>query len=153
MIVLFNSEYRNKIQQLDDNLTAASDEIAQLRYRIRDKDIAILDLTEERDRFRDAFARRYRIKIIPEPDLSQAPHPGRQKTKKLLRSRYYWPTWNYDVDRYLDNCLTCKRMKTTRDRTPGLLQPLPVPARPCSILVWTSVHSRGTVMDMMPYSR
>jgi len=57
-------------------------------------------------------------------------HPGRQKTKKLLRSRYYWPTWNYDVDRYLDNCLTCKRMKTTRDRTPGLLQPLPVPARP-----------------------
>src|SRR6202007_414384 len=46
----------NKIQQLDDNLTAASDEIAQLKYRIRDKDIAILDLTEERDRFRDAFA-------------------------------------------------------------------------------------------------
>ena len=34
MIVLFNSEYRNKIQQLDDNLTAASDEIAQLKYRI-----------------------------------------------------------------------------------------------------------------------
>jgi hypothetical protein len=56
MIVLFNSEYRNRIQQLDDNLTAASDEIAQLKYRIRDKDIAILDLTEERDCFRDAFA-------------------------------------------------------------------------------------------------
>ena len=37
-------------------MTAASDEIAQLRYRIRDKDIAILDLTEERDRFRDASA-------------------------------------------------------------------------------------------------
>ena len=57
-------------------------------------------------------------------------HPGRRKTKKLLQSRYYWSNWNSDVDRYLDNCLICKRMKVSRDKTPGLLQPLPIPARP-----------------------
>jgi transposase InsO family protein len=57
-------------------------------------------------------------------------HPGQQKTKKLLQDRYYWPAWNIDVDRYLDNCLVCKRIKVSRDKKPGLLQPLPIPARP-----------------------
>lgn len=57
-------------------------------------------------------------------------HPGRGKTKKLLRARYYWPTWRRDVERYVDNCLICKRTKEWRDRPPGLLQPLPVPDRP-----------------------
>ena len=32
-------------------------------------------------------------------------HPGQRKTKKLLQDRYYWPAWNIDVDRYLDNCV------------------------------------------------
>lgn len=57
-------------------------------------------------------------------------HPGRTKTKKLVRDRYYWPTWSRDVDRYIDNCLVCKRTNTWRDRAPGLLNPLPVPSRP-----------------------
>jgi transposase InsO family protein len=57
-------------------------------------------------------------------------HPGRAKTKKLLHQRYYWETWNHDVDRYTDNCLVCKRTKTRRDLPPGLLQPLPIPDRP-----------------------
>jgi Integrase zinc binding domain/RNase H-like domain found in reverse transcriptase len=26
-------------------------------------------------------------------------HPGQRKTKRLLQNRYYWPTWNMDVDR------------------------------------------------------
>ena len=117
---------------VEENLSASSLEEYRVRAREGDADWklennqllfrGLLVVPEEGD---------LRARLLDEihRQISTA-HPGRQKTKKLLRSRYYWPTWNYDVDRYLDNCLTCKRMKTTRDRTPGLLQPLPVPARP-----------------------
>lgn len=41
---------------LDQELAAAKEEIARLKLRIKDKDTAILDLTAERDQFRDAYA-------------------------------------------------------------------------------------------------
>jgi len=56
-------------------------------------------------------------------------HPGRTKTIKLLKDRYDWPGLGTDVDRYIRNC-PCKRAHVPRDRTPGLLQPLPIPERP-----------------------
>ncbi|EEA26621.1 retrovirus polyprotein, putative [Talaromyces marneffei ATCC 18224] len=57
-------------------------------------------------------------------------HPGRDKMKKLIRERFYWESWNADVESYVDNCRTCGRTTTWRDRAPGLLQPLPIPERP-----------------------
>jgi len=57
-------------------------------------------------------------------------HPGRTKMLKLVRERFYWEAWSNDVNRYVDNCKTCKRTNTRRDRAPGLLQPLPIPVRP-----------------------
>jgi hypothetical protein len=57
-------------------------------------------------------------------------HPGIDKMKALLSTRYYWPGWATDVSRYVDNCRVCKRAKTWRDRAPGLLQPLSAPDRP-----------------------
>ncbi|EED14572.1 retrotransposon polyprotein, putative [Talaromyces stipitatus ATCC 10500] len=68
-------------------------------------------------------------------------HPGRSKTKLLVKERFYWETWSSDIDRYVDNCMTCKRTNTRRDLPPGLLQPLPVPARP-----WQHIS-----MDFMTY--
>lgn len=35
-----------------------------------------------------------------------------------------------DVERYTVNCHVCRRAKVPRDKTPGLLRPLPVPDRP-----------------------
>jgi hypothetical protein len=57
-------------------------------------------------------------------------YPGREKTKRLLQDRYYWETWRYNTERYLDNCMICKRTKSLRDKTPGLLLPLPISDRP-----------------------
>lgn len=57
-------------------------------------------------------------------------HPGPEKMKKLVAARYYWPELTSDVERYGDNCKICKRTKAWRDKTPGLLQPLPIPHRP-----------------------
>ena len=57
-------------------------------------------------------------------------HPGRNKTRRLVQARYYWPGWRKDVDRYVKNCLKCRRAENPRDRKPGLLSPLPIPDRP-----------------------
>ena len=57
-------------------------------------------------------------------------HPGRDKTYYLLRPRYYWKNMLSDVERYIRNCNVCRRNHVPRDKTPGLLHPLPVPQRP-----------------------
>jgi hypothetical protein len=54
-------------------------------------------------------------------------HPGRNKTRKILVSRYYWPGLPADVAQYVHNCHECRRATVPRDRLPGLLQLLPVP--------------------------
>jgi transposase InsO family protein len=63
-------------------------------------------------------------------DQISTAHPGRDKTYRLLRDRYYWKGMLVDVDRYVRNCHPCRRASSPRDKTPGLLQPLPVPDRP-----------------------
>jgi hypothetical protein len=55
-------------------------------------------------------------------------HPGRNKTRRILSAHYWFPGLPGDVDRYVSNCL-CRSAKVPRDKTPGLLQPLPIPLR------------------------
>jgi len=57
-------------------------------------------------------------------------HPGQSKTSKLVRERYYWPNLRAFVNRFINNCQTCHRSRATRDKPPGLLNPLPIPDRP-----------------------
>ncbi|MDA4119333.1 MAG: reverse transcriptase domain-containing protein [Thaumarchaeota archaeon] len=57
-------------------------------------------------------------------------HPGKGKTGKLLRRRYFWPQMDEDIARFVANCHACRRSKVPRDKTPGLLHPLPKPDRP-----------------------
>lgn len=57
-------------------------------------------------------------------------HPGRNKTRALVAERYYWRGWKQDVDQYVRNCKKCRRAENPRDKTPGLLQPLPIPDYP-----------------------
>lgn len=61
-------------------------------------------------------------------------HPGRAKMFELLARSYYWPGMRKSVERYIRNCHTCKRSKTTHHAPYGVLRPLPVPHRP-----WTDL--------------
>ena len=56
-------------------------------------------------------------------------HPGQTKTRRLVAEQFWWPGLAGDVDRFVHNCLKCRRAKVPRDKTPGLLQPLPIPSR------------------------
>jgi len=62
-------------------------------------------------------------------------HPGRSKTKKLIASRYWWPRMSSDIEVFVENCMPCHSSKYPRDKTPGLLQPIPPPQRPWQCLV------------------
>jgi transposase InsO family protein len=57
-------------------------------------------------------------------------HPGKSKTKKLIKERYYWLRMDADIEQFVRNCHACRRSKVPRDKTPGLLRSLPVPERP-----------------------
>ena len=57
-------------------------------------------------------------------------HPGKGKTKTLIKERYYWLGMDDDIERFVSNCHACRRSKVPRDKTPGLLHPLPIPDRP-----------------------
>jgi hypothetical protein len=56
-------------------------------------------------------------------------HPGRNKTRKMVAVQYWWPGITSDVNQYTANCRVCRSSKVPRDKTPGLLQPLPIPLR------------------------
>jgi hypothetical protein len=57
-------------------------------------------------------------------------HPGKGKTKALIKERYYWLGIDNDINRFVSNYYACHRLKVLRDKTPGLLRPLLIPDRP-----------------------
>jgi hypothetical protein len=59
-----------------------------------------------------------------------AGHPGRDKTFELLTRKFFWPTLRKDVERFVANCHTCRRIKPRRHAPHGTLLPLPVPDQP-----------------------
>ncbi|GJP67057.1 hypothetical protein CLOP_g23929, partial [Closterium sp. NIES-67] len=63
-------------------------------------------------------------------DSNLSGHYGIDKTAKLLSRNYYWPDLPTDVQQYVTSCATCQRMKSSRLRRAGLLQPLEPPSRP-----------------------
>jgi hypothetical protein len=72
-----------------------------------------------------------RTELIKEAhDQVSTAHPGRDKTYRLLRPRYYWRGMRADIERFVRNCHPCRRADAPRDKTPGFLHPLPVPEHP-----------------------
>lgn len=57
-------------------------------------------------------------------------HLGPSKTLGFLRDHVWWKTMTGDVQKYCDSCMTCKRSKPANQKPYGLLNPLPVPAKP-----------------------
>jgi hypothetical protein len=60
-------------------------------------------------------------------DSLAAGHPGRAATVELLDRHFWWPAMRKTVERYIRNCVVCRRTKTSRHAPYGFLKPLPVP--------------------------
>ncbi|KAJ9538155.1 hypothetical protein OSB04_030888, partial [Centaurea solstitialis] len=54
-------------------------------------------------------------------------HPGATKMYRGLREDYWWPCMKRDVARYVEECLTCRKVKAEHQRLHGKLQPLEIP--------------------------
>ncbi|XP_053549738.1 uncharacterized protein LOC128641196 [Bombina bombina] len=61
-------------------------------------------------------------------------HPGITKTHELLSRQYWWPNLKQDIIGYIQNCHVCARNKKAHHKPFGLLNPLPVPDVP-----WTMI--------------
>ncbi len=59
-------------------------------------------------------------------------HPGVQGTLAAIRQRFWWPTRERDVRRFVASCHVCAQTKSSNTPLAGLLRPLPIPSRPWS---------------------
>lgn len=57
-------------------------------------------------------------------------HSGVQATLYRIRQMFAWPRLKLSVQKFVGACTICKQAKPEHVKSPGLLQPLPIPAQP-----------------------
>ncbi|CAI7873722.1 unnamed protein product [Closterium sp. NIES-53] len=67
-------------------------------------------------------------------DVPYAGHFGSNKTLAGIAKYYYWPRMAADLQQFVTSCDTCQRMKSSKQKKTGLLQPLPVPEQPWQVV-------------------
>ncbi len=61
-----------------------------------------------------------------------AVHPGVRGTLAIIRQRFWWPTRERDIRRFVASCPVCAQTKSSNSPPAGFLRPLPIPSRPWS---------------------
>ncbi len=54
-------------------------------------------------------------------------HPGISKLKRAIYDCYYWLSQGSDIDQYISNCTTCRRLHVPYNKKPSLLHQLAIP--------------------------
>ncbi|CAI7843464.1 unnamed protein product, partial [Closterium sp. NIES-54] len=67
-------------------------------------------------------------------DVPYAGHFGSNKTLAGIAKYYYWPGMAADVQQFVTSCDTCQRMKSSKKKKTGLLQPLPILEQPWQVI-------------------
>ncbi|GJP41692.1 hypothetical protein CLOM_g1330 [Closterium sp. NIES-68] len=67
-------------------------------------------------------------------DILYAGQFGSNKTLTSIAKHYYWPHMADDVKKFVTSCTICQRMKSSKQKKVGLLQPLPVPEQPWQVV-------------------
>jgi len=63
-----------------------------------------------------------------------AGHLGMEATYRAMTARFFWPRMARQVERFVAGCDPCQRTKAVHGAAPGLLRPLPTPARPWDVI-------------------
>jgi transposase InsO family protein len=61
-------------------------------------------------------------------------HSGVNRSAKYIRRWFWWPGMADNVEEFCKSCGRCQTTKTPRDKRPGWLHTMPIPARP-----WESI--------------
>jgi len=62
-------------------------------------------------------------------------HGGRWKTVELVMRNYWWPGVTRDVEKYVEGCDLCQRMKNKTEKLAGKLKLSKIPEKPWSHLM------------------
>ena len=76
--------------------------------------------------------------------IESGPNNGVARTQALVLQYFKWPGLATAVEAYVRNCDACRRNKVVRHAPYGLLNPLPILAKP-----WSSV-SLDWITDLPP---
>jgi hypothetical protein len=91
----------------------------------------------EQNRLRVPADKALRTNILAElHDSATGAHCGRDRMLAEAQRRFEWRGMATDVEQYVLTCDACQRNKYSKQLTPGLLMPLPLPEDPC--LHWTT---------------
>lgn len=74
-------------------------------------------------------------------DSRTAGHLGSAKTVELVARRFTWPNMHREIKVYVSTCVSCQRNKPALQLPGGLLQPLPIPERPWSMVTMDLITS------------
>ena len=78
-----------------------------------------------------------RTRILAElHDAPTGAHCGRDRLLAELQRRFVWQGMAAQAEQYVLTCDSCQRNKHSKQLTPGLLMPLPIPEEPC--MHWTT---------------
>ena len=81
-------------------------------------------------------------------------HQGVDKTYRRLHAGYYWPTMTKDVQRYVNSCESCRRMKSKTHAEMGAISGHHsgrYPINDGTFYIWTSLRTysprkRGSIV-------
>jgi hypothetical protein len=94
-------------------------------------------LFDRRGRMRVPAGAALRTRILAElHDSATGAHCGRDRMLAEAQQRFHWRGLASDVEQYVLTCDSCQRNKHSKQRTPGLMMPLPLPEEPC--MHWTT---------------
>jgi len=61
-------------------------------------------------------------------------HSGIHVTYSRIKQLFAWPKMKQDIQDYVKSCSICQQAKVEHVRLPGLLDPLPVPSQPWTVV-------------------
>jgi hypothetical protein len=78
--------------------------------------------------------------------LMEGAHSGGLRSYYRLSNTYYWPHMLRDVHKYASTCDICQKVKPKRHAPVGMLNPLPIPARPFDTITYLNYLRPNQVM-------
>ena len=124
-------------QQLIKRIKRRIPEVTK-KYKIKDDSIYLIDKKNKR-LFIPNDRKLITLLLSEHHDTPIAGHFSSEKTYENLYKNFYWSKMRKDVYEYVKSCDSCQRNKSSTQKEPGLLQPLPIPTNP-----WESIS-----MDFM----
>jgi hypothetical protein len=66
---------------------------------------------------------------------------GIERTYSKIAESYYWPGMMQSIENYVKTCDMCHRIKPTRRKQQGHLQPIEIPTKPWEVIQWDFIQS------------